>query len=91
MQDARVVGSFRASGGSGNDVQVVLAEESEWENWVNGHEARVLYSTGRITTGKIDVPIAEAGTYYLAFSNAFSTFSEKDVFAEVELRYLTPR
>ncbi len=67
MQNARVVGSFRASGGSGNDIQVALAEESEFENWKNDHAARLLYSTEKTTTGKIDVPITEAGTYYLIF------------------------
>jgi len=87
MQDVRVVGSFQASGGSGNDIQVVLAEESEFENWKNRHEAHVLYSTGQITTGKIDVPITQTGTYYLVFSNAFSLVSDKDVFTEIELRY----
>ncbi len=90
MQNARVIGSFRASGGSGNDIQVVLAEESEFENWKNGHTARLLYSTEKTTTGKIDVPITEAGTYYLIFNNAFSALSDKDVFAEVSLHYLTP-
>ena len=91
MQDAHVVGSFHASGGSGNDIQAVIAEESEFENWRNGHQARVLYSTDKVTNGKFDVPIAEAGTYYLGFSNAFSLLTDKDVFAEVELRYVERR
>jgi hypothetical protein len=91
MRDAHVVGSFHASGGSGNDIQAVIAEEDEFENWINGHEAHVLYSTGRTTNGKIDVPITGAGTYHLAFSNSFSVLSDKDVFADVELRYLTPQ
>jgi len=91
MRDARVVGTFHASGGSGNDIQAVIAEESEFENWRNGHQARVLYSTDKVTNGKFDVSITETGTYYLAFSNAFSLFTDKDVFAEAELRYLARR
>lgn len=91
MQDARVVGSFHASGGSGNDIQAVLTEESEFENWINGHQARVLYSTDKVTNGKFDVAITQAGTYYVAFSNAFSLLTDKDVFAEVDLRYLERR
>lgn len=91
MQDVRVVGSFHASGGSGSDIQAVLAEESEFENWINGHQARVLYSTGKITNGKIDVQITQPGIYILAFSNTFSPLTDKDVFAEVELRYKTLR
>ena len=91
MHGPRVLGTFHASGGSGNDIQAVIAEESEFENWVNGHQARVLYSTDKLTNGKFDVSIIEAGTYYLAFSNTFSLLTDKDVFAEVELRYLAKR
>ncbi len=87
MQEVRVVGSFRASGGSGNDIQVVIADENEFENWINGHRARTLYSTDKTTTGMIDVQITHPGTYILAFSNSFSLLTDKDVFAEVELQY----
>lgn len=91
MQDAHVVGSFHASGGSGNDIQAVIAEEDEFENWINGHKARVLYSTEKVTNGRFDVPITEGGTYFMAFDNTFALLTDKDVFAEVELSYLTPR
>lgn len=91
MQDVRVIGSFHASGGSGNDIQVVLAEESEFENWINGHQARALYSTEKITNDKMDVEITQSGTYILAFSNTYSLLTDKDVFAEVELHYKTLR
>jgi hypothetical protein len=37
--------------------------------------------------GNINVAITEAGIYYLAFSNGFSAFTDKTVFAEIELRY----
>ena len=78
---------FPYLGRSGNDIQSVLAEESEWENWINGHNARLLYSTQKTTNGKLDVPIAEEGTYYLGFNNAFSIMSDEYVFAEIELPY----
>ena len=87
MVDARVVGTFHATGGFGNDIQVVLAEEGEFENWVNGHKARVLHATEKITSGKIDVPITEAGRYRLAFNNGFSLVSDKTVIADIELHY----
>lgn len=87
MLEARVVGRFHASGGTGNDIQVVLAEESEFENWINGHQARLLYATDQTTAGKIDVRITEAGTYCLALSNTFSLLSDKNVVADIELRY----
>ncbi len=91
MRSPRVKGSFRTSGGGGNDIQAVLAEESEFENWINGHQAQVLYATEKITNGKIDVVIPEPGTYHLAFNNSFSVISEKYVFAEIELSYQNPR
>ena len=84
-----VVGSFHATGGIGNDIQVVVAEKGEFENWVNGHQARLLYSSGKTTNGRIDVPITEPGTYCLGFSNAFSLLSAKMISSDIELQYLT--
>lgn len=87
MRNAHVSGRFNAAGGTGNDIEAVIATEEEFTNWVNGHQARVFYSTqGRKTTDTIDVRLAP-GTYYLAFNNRFSTFSAKDVFLEVDLDF----
>jgi hypothetical protein len=69
-----VTGSFHASGGIGNDIQVVLAEKGEFENWANG---------------RMDVPITEPGTYCLGLSNTFSLLSAKTISADIELQYLT--
>jgi len=41
----------------------------------------------KITTGKLDVGTLPHGRYVLAFSNTFSTFTDKDVFAEVEAHW----
>mgnify|MGYP000539575673 CR=1 FL=1 len=87
MRDARISGNFNASGGSGNDVSAVIASESEYTNWINGHEARVYYSTqGKKTTDSFDVRLAP-GTYYFAVSNKFSAFSDKYVFLNADLKY----
>jgi len=87
MQNFRVVGQFNASGGTGNDIQVVLADEDEFQNWINGHQTNVFYSTEKITTGKLDVDNLAPGRYVLALSNTFSTFTDKYVFAEIEARW----
>ncbi len=87
MRNAHLKGRFTASGGSGNDVQVVLAAEDEHVNWKNGHVAKVLYSSGKITIGTLDVPISRSGIYYLAISNTFSAVSTKSVLSEVVLTY----
>lgn len=86
MVEARLVGSFHAMGGTGNDIQVVVANPSEFENWKNGHQAKVYYSTQRTTNGQFNVQLAP-GTYVLAFSNGFSALTAKEVAAEVELDY----
>ena len=87
MRDTRISGSFNASGGSGNDVEAVIAAESEYMNWINGHQARVFYGTqGRKTTDNFDVRLG-LGTYYFAVSNRFSALSDKYVFLNVDLNY----
>jgi len=87
MRNPVVSGSFRASGGRSNDIQVVLADEDSLENLLNGHKVPSLYKTQPITNGKLDVSIAESGTCYLVFNNKFSPFSPKQVFADVNLTY----
>jgi hypothetical protein len=82
-----VTGSFNASGGSGNDIQAVMADETNYTNWINGHESRVFWGTqGRQTTGTFEVRLPP-GMYYLVFSNKFSAVTSKQVFLEVDLNY----
>jgi len=90
VRNARVTGSFNASGGTSNDIEVLLLEESSFENWKNGHSAPALYSSGHITSGKIDVLLGQTGTYYIVFNNVFSQ-SEKQVFSDISLTYLPER
>ncbi len=87
MRDVRVVGRFHAAGGSGNDVQAILADSDDFENWKNGHPAQALYSTEKTTVSCVNVPIPKSGTYFFGFSNAFSAFTDKTVSADIELRY----
>jgi hypothetical protein len=85
MVDPVISGSFNASGGSGNDITAVIADEMNYTNWINGHAARVFWGTGgKQTTGNFEVRL-RPGQYYLVFSNKFSTFSEKQVFIELDL------
>ena len=87
MRDARISGSFNVGGGSGNDIEAVLAGENEFPNWINGHEARVYYGTGgKKTTDRFSVRLGP-GDYILAFSNKFSVLSDKQVFLNVDLNY----
>jgi len=87
MANAQLLGSFHASGGSGNDIQALVAPPDEFENWINGHQAKVYYSTEKATNGRIDLRLAP-GTYIIAFSNRFSPITNKEVTADLELHYL---
>lgn len=87
MRDAHLTGRFNASGGTGNDITAVVANEGEYTNWINGHQAQVYYSTqGKKTADTFDLRLGP-GTYYFALSNKFSAFSDKYVFLEVDLNY----
>lgn len=88
MFDARLVGRFHASGGTGNDIVAGLfTSEEEYQNWSNGHTASVAWSSsGKKTSGTCDVSL-KSGSYILAFSNKHSMLSDKQVFAGFDLRY----
>ena len=87
MRNVRVVGSFRASGGSGNDIKAIIMDDMAYINWVNGHQVSILYLSGKITTANIDVAITTSGKYHVVFSNDFSILSSKHVSTRVELEW----
>lgn len=82
----RVVGRFRASGGAGNDIVVIIAEWNECENWINGHAARTHYHSGKTTNGRIDVVVPGQAQYCIAFDNRMSTTSSKEIAADITYR-----
>ena len=87
MRNPVVSGTFTAAGGQENDIAAVLADESGYTNWINGHQAQVYWSTqGKETTGSFEVHL-KPGTYYLALSNRFSAFTDKYVVLEATLKY----
>ena len=85
MHNVRVVGWFMASGGSHNDIKVLILDDIDFINWDNLHEVEGVYKTGKLTIGKIDVPVTASGKYHLVFDNRFSEFSSKNVLAKVYL------
>lgn len=81
-------GTFSATGGANNDIEVILLEETQFLNWQNGHKFTATYQSGRVTADRIRVPLPpDPVTYILVFSNRFSIFSAKDVKADVKLQY----
>jgi hypothetical protein len=83
-------GHFTATGGSGNDIQVMVVNEDEYVNSQNGHGAKNFYHSGQVTQGSIDLALpSDAATYYVVFDNGFSFLSPKAVQANLELSYYT--
>jgi hypothetical protein len=90
MRNIHITGHFLALGGRGNDIDVVLAGEKEFGQWMGGQQAKVYYQSGRATSGDIDVKLpALNATYYMAFDNRFSVLSAKTINADLSLFYST--
>jgi hypothetical protein len=92
MHDVALSGSFTASGGSGNDVEVFILSQADFTNWQNGHSYSALYSSGRVTTATFNVslPTPSAGQtsdYHVIYSNTFSWISTKQVNTTVDLNW----
>lgn len=77
-----VAGNFQASGGSGNDIQVLIGPHDDVLNALNGHGGMLNYDSGKKTSGTIKLRL-NPGDYLIAFSNTFSTRSDKLVSANV--------
>jgi hypothetical protein len=87
QKDPHIVGSFRASGGMGNDIKVLVMTETDYVNWANGHQGSTYYNSGQLTTSSFDVGPLPPGDYRVVFDNSFSAFSRKNVTARVDLNY----
>jgi len=88
MQKIRVTGHFQTYGGRQNDIQAVICSDEDFINFRNGHQAQVVYDSGKTTVGDINTTIPDGGgKYVLAFNNSFSMLSGKTVNGEVTLGY----
>lgn len=92
MQDVVLSGSFTASGGSGNDIEVFVLSQADFTNWQNGHSYSALYSSGRVTTAGFNVSlptpsVGQTSDYHVVYSNTFSWISTKQVNTTVNLNW----
>ncbi len=89
--NVHVKGQFTASGGSGNDVIVLIMDETAFINWKNGHQVNVYYNSGKLTTSSISATLPtvvdSSSTFYLVYDDIFSTFASKNVQTTVNLTY----
>jgi len=79
--------SFTASGGSGNDIYVLVMDSTDFINWQNGHSAYTIYNSGKVTAASTTVYLPGPGTYYIVFDNTFSWISTKTVSVNIVLQY----
>jgi hypothetical protein len=75
---ARLYGKFRAQGGSKNDIQMLIMDTDEFENWKNGNQYRRYYDSGSVTVATFDVSLPK-GSYVMVFSNRSAILSPKAV------------
>lgn len=84
MPGARLKGAIRASGGTGNDIDLLVMNEKDFANWSNGHPVSVHFQSGKQTLIELDVPLPP-GTHRIVFSNTFSSFTPKVIQGEINL------
>jgi hypothetical protein len=84
-KDVTIAGTFHAFGGSGNDIQLVITDPFNFENWKNGHATSVLYDSGKVTNGLVRLSGVEAGQYVIALDNRFSALSRKQVTTAISI------
>jgi len=87
MKEAQILGDFQAAGGWGDDVEVVVAEETDFLNWKAGHGGDLAWSSmGKKTAGQISATLTP-GKYSIGISNKHSLVSAKNVSIEARLKY----
>lgn len=87
---SNINGRFRAQGGSGNDIEVIVLDSDALENFRNGHRVGTFYNSGKMTVGTININL-NPGSYYLVFNNVYSMLTNKAVEANVSIRSFSYR
>ena len=88
MSNVKLVGRFQASGGTRDDIEVILfGNPDDFTNWKSGNDSRAIYQSGRTTVANIDVSLGTPATYDLVFSNRHAILLRRDITADVKLEY----
>jgi hypothetical protein len=82
-----ITGSFIASGGTANDIEVLVMDQAHYGTWMSGYQVSTYFDSGRVSNGNIYAPLPGSGTYYLIYSNIFSTTYDKTVQTNAMLHY----
>ena len=86
MNNARLTGTFTATGGILNAIKVEVMDSGNYANWTNGQQSTPIFKSGMISTDTLNVYLPSAGTYYLVYDNTWSTVT-KQVRTTVDLDY----
>jgi hypothetical protein len=71
-----------------NGIEVYVLSEPAFAVWQTGYATGSVYDSGKVSEGTLQAELpAEAGIYYLVFSNKASSTIAKNVTASVLLRY----
>jgi len=88
QHNPHITGHFLTFGGSGNDIEVFIADEEDFGKLMNDRQAQIYYDSDKTTSGTIDAQLPTGNeTYYVVFSNRFSVISTKTVTADVSMSY----
>jgi hypothetical protein len=77
--NCHISGHIEVTDGGSKDVEVVVMRGDDFQNYVNGHDAKQYFQVQRTSAVMLDVNTGQAGPLVLAISNAFSVLSEKKV------------
>lgn len=86
FQQANLSGYFEAIGGVGNDIDVLVIDDSSYFNWINDIAVPAYYYGRKMITDRIFIFLSK-GNYYLIYSNRFSIISTKKVTTKIDIIY----
>jgi hypothetical protein len=82
-------GNFTVSGGSDNEVVMIIMDSSDFVNWQNSAPHNFLYYSGPTTTGNITADnLIPGNIYYIVYNNQLPSATAKSVQVTVVLTYL---
>jgi hypothetical protein len=84
-RSVHVGGNFTVQGGAGNDIEAFICSEQDFFRFQN-HQGKINpgWFSGRVSNAQISVRMPP-GSYYLVFSNMFSTVSTKLVTSRISI------
>jgi hypothetical protein len=77
--NCHISGHIEVTDGGSKDVEVVIMRGDDFQNYINGHDAKQYFQVQRTSALTLDVNTGQAGPLVLAISNAFSVLSEKKI------------